>query len=77
LINDFGRNNISLHHNSLEDIIDGPMFQERWVENFNDNDIRGKRLRTCSIFCGKDTNSEMKETFESVTIADDAIKLNS
>ena len=76
-INDFGRNNISLHHNSLEDIIDGPMFQERWVENFNDNDIRGKRLRTCSIFCGKDTNSEMKETFESVTIADDAIKLNS
>ena len=42
------------------------MFQERWIENFNDNDVRNKRLRTCAIFCGKETNEEFSETIESI-----------
>ena len=62
----YGKKNISLEHNSLEDIINGPMFQERWIENFNDNDVRNKRLRTCAIFCGKETNEEFSETIESI-----------
>jgi len=65
-IDSYGKKNISLEHNSLEDIINGPMFQERWIENFNDNDVRNKRLRTCAIFCGKETNEEFSETIESI-----------
>ena len=65
-INSFGRDKISLHHTKLEDIIDGPMFQEKWVENFKDNNVRDKRLRTCSLFCGKETNDEFSETIESI-----------
>lgn len=65
-INDYGKDKISLRHVTLKDIIDGPMFQEKYVENFNDNNVRNKRLRTCSIFCGKDTNAEMQSTWDSV-----------
>jgi hypothetical protein len=65
-IDSYGKKNISLEYNSLEDIINGPMFQERWIENFNDNDVRNKRLRTCAIFCGKETNDEFSETIESI-----------
>ena len=65
-INDYGKENISLRHKSLKEIIDGPMFQDRWVENFEDNNVRNKRLRTCSLFCGKETNSEIQDTFDSV-----------
>lgn len=66
-INDYGRDNISMHHRTLKEIIDGPMFQKHWVENFNDNNVRNKRLRTCSLFCGKDTNTELNDTLRSVT----------
>ena len=65
-INSFGKDKINLHHTNLEDIIDGPMFQEKWVENFDDNNVRNKRLRTCSLFCGKQTNDEFSETIESI-----------
>ena len=65
-INDYGRENISLKHKPLKEIINGPMFQYHWPANFQDNDIRNKRLRTCSLFCGKDTNSEIQDTFDSV-----------
>jgi hypothetical protein len=64
-IDSYGKKNISLEYNSLEDIINGPMFQEKWIENFNDNDVRNKRLRTCSTFCGKETNQEFSETMKS------------
>ena len=64
-IDSYGKKNISLKYNSLEDIINGPMFQEKWIENFNDNDVRNKRLRTCSTFCGKETNQEFSETMKS------------
>ncbi len=73
-IDSYGKKNISLEHNSLEDIINGPMFQERWIENFNDNDVRNKRLRTCAIFCGKETNEEFSETIESIEKKSNAFK---
>tara|TARA_R100000455_G_C6271371_1_gene127561 strand:+ start:311 stop:991 length:681 start_codon:yes stop_codon:yes gene_type:complete len=65
-INEYGTRNISLEHNHLRDIIDGPMFQGKWPESFEDNDIRNKRLITCSLFCGKETNENYMATKESV-----------
>ena len=47
-----GIDKISLKHNSLENIINGEMFSTSWIESFNDYDIRNKRLKACSIFCG-------------------------
>lgn len=67
-INDYGPRNISLEHNHLRDIIDGDMFQSKWVDNFNDNDIRNKRLITCSLFCGKETNENYMNTRNSVQL---------
>ena len=43
-INSYGKRNISLEYNSLKDIIDGEMFQGRWVDSFNSYDIREKDL---------------------------------
>ena len=65
-VNSFGKDKISLHYNSMENIIDGPMFQEKYPENFNNNNVRDKRLRTCSLFCGKETNNEFNETLDSI-----------
>lgn len=65
-INEYGKRNISLEHNHLKDIIDGPMFQGKWPESFKDNDIRNKRLITCSLFCGKETNENYMATRKSV-----------
>ena len=65
-VNSFGKDKISLHHASMKDIIDGPMFQEKYPENFNNTNVRDKRLRTCSLFCGKETNDEFSETIESI-----------
>ena len=42
------------------------MFQEKCVENFDDNNVRNKLLRTCSLFCGKETNNEFNETLDSI-----------
>jgi len=65
-IDDFGKERISLEHTKLEDIINGPMFQTHWPDNWKDNNINNKRLRTCSIFCGKDTNQEFNATMKSI-----------
>lgn len=65
-INAYGTRNISLEYNSLETIINGPMFQGKWPDNFKSRDIRDKRLITCSLFCGKKTNHEFKKTKNSI-----------
>ena len=65
-IDSFGKDKISLEHTSLEDIIDGPMFQKHWPDNWKDTNINNKRLRTCSIFCGKETNKEFDATMKSI-----------
>ena len=65
-INSYGKRNISLEYKSLKDIIDGEMFQGRWVDSFNNHDIREKRLITCSLFCGKKTNQEYMNTKNSI-----------
>ena len=65
-VDSLGKDKVTLHHTSLEDIIDGPMFQEKYPENFNNNNVRDKRLRTCSLFCGKETNNEFNETLNSI-----------
>jgi hypothetical protein len=51
-INDYGKENISLKHYSLKNIIDGDMYTNGWIESFKDRDIRNKRLKICSMFCG-------------------------
>jgi archaellum component FlaG (FlaF/FlaG flagellin family) len=51
-INDYGKEKISLHHTSLKDIIDGDMYTNKWIESFKDRNIRNKRLKVCSMFCG-------------------------
>jgi len=65
-INSYGKRNISLEYKHLKEIIDGDMFQNRWPDNFADNDIRNKRLITCSLFCGKKTNSNFMHSRNSV-----------
>lgn len=65
-INSYGKRNISLEYKHLKEIIDGDMFQNRWPDNFTDNDIRNKRLITCSLFCGKKTNSNFMHSRNSV-----------
>jgi hypothetical protein len=51
-INNHGKENLSLHHTSLKNIIDGDMFANKWIESFEDRDIKNKRLKVCSVFCG-------------------------
>jgi len=65
-IADIGKDNINLNHNSLQDIIDGDVFQVSWPDNWKDNNILNKRLRVCSMFCGKETNSNWKKVQESM-----------
>lgn len=65
-INDYGKENISLPHQSLKDIIDGDMFTNKWIETFADRDIRNKRLKACSVFCGVGTNEEITKTLDSI-----------
>ena len=66
-INSYGKENISLTHTTLKNIIDGELFTTGWLETFEDRNIRNKRLRICSEFCGKGMNHEVKETLDSVS----------
>ena len=66
-INSYGEETISLKHNSLEDIINGEIFTTGWNESFEDRDIRNKRLRACSVFCGKKVKrQDMSDTRNSL-----------
>jgi MoaA/NifB/PqqE/SkfB family radical SAM enzyme len=67
-IDSYGKENISLGHNTLKDIIDGELFTNGWIDTFKDRNIRNKRLRICSEFCGKGMNDEVKATLSSVEI---------
>jgi len=62
-INKYKEESISLQHTSLKDIIDGDIYTTGWIESFEDRDIRNKRLKACSIFCGRE--SPLLKTFES------------
>jgi MoaA/NifB/PqqE/SkfB family radical SAM enzyme len=66
-IDSYGKENISLRHNTLKDIIDGELFTNGWIDTFKDRNIRNKRLRICSEFCGKGMNDEVKATLSSVS----------
>ncbi len=57
-----------MRHNTLKDIIDGELFTNGWIDTFKDRNIRNKRLRICSEFCGKGMNDEVKATLSSVEI---------
>jgi len=65
-VNSHGRDAISLNSRSLSSIIDSNVFQSRWPETWKDNDITNKRLRVCSMFCGKETNQTWKKVRDSV-----------
>ena len=65
-IADIGKDKINLNHNTLKDIIDGDVFQVSWPDNWKDNNILNKRLRVCSMFCGKETNNNWKNVQESM-----------
>jgi len=65
-INNYGKENISLTQRPLKDIIDGDLFTNRWLESFQDRDIRNKRLKACSVFCGVGTNEEITKTLDSI-----------
>lgn len=65
-VNNHGRDKISLKDNTLESIVNSKIFQNDWPDNWHDNDVRNKRLRVCSMFCGKETNQTWKEISESV-----------
>jgi len=67
-IDDYGKEKISLKHNTLKNIIDGELFTTGWLETFEDRNIRNKRLRVCSQFCGKDMNDELTETLNSIQV---------
>jgi sulfatase maturation enzyme AslB (radical SAM superfamily) len=67
-INEYGKENISLKHNTLENIIDGELFTTGWLESFEDRDVRNKRLRVCSLFCGKGMNDEIMGTLDSIKV---------
>ena len=53
-IDKYGEESISLQHNPLKDIIDSEIYTTGYIETFEDRDIRNKRLKACSVFCGKD-----------------------
>lgn len=63
-INRYGKDSISLQHTSLKDIIGGEMYTTGYLESFEDRDIRNKRLKACSVFCGKET--EISKTKQSM-----------
>ena len=67
-IDSYGKENISLTNNTLKDIIDGELFTNGWIDTFEDRNLRNKRLRICSEFCGKGMNDEVKATLTSVAI---------
>ena len=60
-----GKEKISLKHNTLKNIIDGELFTTGWLESFEDRNIRNKRQRVCSMFCGKGMNDELTEMLSS------------
>ena len=65
-VNSRGRDKISLNDNTLESIVNSKIFQNDWPDNWRDNDVRNKRLRVCSMFCGKETNQTWEKISESV-----------
>ena len=69
-IDDYGKEKISLKHDTLKNIIDRELFTTGWLESFKDRNIRNKRLRICSLICGKGMNEEIKETLNSIDLND-------
>lgn len=67
-IHSFGDNAISLEHHTMKEIIDSEIYTTGYMETFENRDIREKRLKSCSIFCGKETNTIIKETLESMHV---------
>jgi len=67
-IHSFGDNAISLEHHTMKEIIDSEIYTTGYMETFENRDIREKRLKSCSIFCGKETNTIVKETLESIQV---------
>ena len=65
-VNSRGRDKISLNNNTLESIVNSKIFQTDWPDNWRDNDVRNKRLRVCSMFCGTETNQTWEKISESV-----------
>ena len=65
-VSDIGRNNMDLNHTKLQNIVDGDIFQHRWPDTWQDNNIKNKRLRVCSMFCGVETNATWKSVASSV-----------
>ena len=65
-VDSIGRDNMNLNYTTLESIVDGDIFHKRWPETWQDNNIKNKRLRVCSMFCGVETNTTWKAVASSV-----------
>ena len=66
-VESYGEETITLSDTkNLKDILESDLMQNGYVNRWNKNSIDEGKLYTCGIFCGKDVNTELKSTKESM-----------
>jgi MoaA/NifB/PqqE/SkfB family radical SAM enzyme len=66
-VDSYGEETITLSDTkNLKDILESDLMQNGYVNRWNKNSIDEGKLYTCGIFCGKDVNTELKSTKESM-----------
>ena len=68
-VESYGEETITLSDTrDIRDIIQSDIMQTGYVDSWNKNTIGEGKLYTCGTFCGKDVNTELKSTKESMGI---------
>ena len=66
-IQSYGEETITLSDTrSIKDVLQSDIMQTGFIDRWNKNSIEEGKLYTCGIFCGKNTNIQLKSTKESV-----------
>ena len=69
-VESYGEETITLSDTrDIRDIIQSDIMQTGYVDRWNKNTVGEGKLYTCGVFCGKDVNTELKSTKESVGAA--------
>ena len=69
-VESYGEETITLSDTrDIKNIIQSDIMQTGYVDRWNKNTVGEGKLYTCGVFCGKDVNTELKSTKESVGAA--------
>ena len=66
-VESYGEDTINLNKmGAIQNVIDSDIMKHGYVDRWNKSSIADGKLFTCSTFCGKGINDEIKSTKESI-----------